>query len=134
MLSRLIICIKAWGAGIGVMALPLLFLRPICVVGNNIWQIPVLLFSILFPALLIFDFLSRKYLRHSTYRRILVLTVLLVLSELEFYSLPFRINQFQIEFTFVPVLLLMFFTILAALLLVQIMKQKNNLVIIQKEI
>lgn len=134
MIKRLVKCIKAWGVGIAVMGLPVVFLYPNLIVGNEVWQIPVLLFAILFPALLFFDFVSRKYLRHSYCRRALVLIVLFVLSELEFYSIPFGISQVKIELNLLLVLILLSFTIIAAALVIQIMKLKNDLVIIQKEI
>ena len=132
--KRLIKCLKAWGVGIAVMGLPVVFLYPNLIVGNEVWQILVLLFAILFPALLFFEFVSRKYLRHSYYWRALVLIVLFVLSELEFYSLPFRISQVKIEVSLLLVLLMLSFTIIAAALVIQIMKLKNDLVIVQKEI
>ena len=134
MLFRLIKCLKAWGAGIGVMGMPWLFLKPVCVVGSNIWHIPVLLFSIFFPALLLFDFLCRKYLRHSFYYRLLVLWGLLALAELEFYSLPFHISQIKTEFANTQLIVLVFFTLLATVLLLPIMEKRRQLIIVQKEI
>ena len=116
------------------MGLPLLFMQTSFVIGNKLWQIPVLLFSILFPALLFFDFISRRYLHRCFIKRIVVLTLLLLLSEMEFYALPFSINQVEMEFTVLAVLLILLFTLLAALLLVHIMVQKNKIVIVQKDI
>ena len=116
------------------MALPFLFLKPNMVVGNELWQIPVLLFSILFPALLLYDYVSRTYMRKCFKRRVCILTGILVLSELEFYSLPFRISQIRMEFEMTTVLVLFLFTLLAAILLALIMVQKNGIVIIQKDI
>lgn len=134
MIKRLIKCLKAWGAGIGVMGLPVVFLYPNLIVGNEVWQIPVLLFAILFPALLFFEFVSRKYLRHSYSRRILVLIILLALSEVEYYSLPFGLNQVKFELSLLPTIIMLLFTILAAAIVNEILKLTNELVIVQKEI
>lgn len=134
MFTRLIKCTSAWAAGTVIISLPMVFLFREFSFGSNVWQIPVTFFTITFPVLLLIEFIFRDKIRVSKAVQTLIVISLFILSEWEFAALPFRFSQMQINLDTVPLLAFLLFTIPAAVVVVQILSIKKNLVIVHKEI
>jgi len=134
MVVRLFRCLKAWGTGILIMGFPIVFFYYRFNVGTEIWRIPVAVFLVYFPFLLLFEFFLLRYLKHSKWWRILVLIFLFILSEIEFYYLPHSFTQLTFHPDKLSVAILLLFTFFAAFIISEIMPPKTNLVIIQKEL
>lgn len=131
---RFINCLKAWGAGMVILGFPLVFLYPAFTIGSELWRISILLFVSYYPAILLFEFIFKKYIYISFMWRISELVFLFVLSELEIYLIPLEYSQVIVNLG-LPLILTMFvFKIAAAIVVVLIVRKKKNLVIVQKEI
>lgn len=134
MFTRLKRCVIAWGIGTVIMILPVVCFHNEFRFGDEWWLVAVVFFAITFPAVLLVEFIFRKQVPSSRIFQTLVLICLLVLSEIEFTALPFELSQTQLNLNTSQLMVILLCTVPAAVVVLQILSAKKNLVIIQKEI
>lgn len=133
LLYRLSKCLKAAVVGVVSIVLPAVFFPANFNFGDNLWQIPVVLFFISVSTLLLFEFMLRKYLNNSSVLSSIVLALVFAVLALGFYALPFKINQVNIELSFKIFLFMPVSFTIAGIVVSRIVSSKT-LVILQKEI
>jgi len=116
------------------MILPVVYLQTEFRFGDERLLAALVFFTATFPAILLVEFVFRKQVRLSRLFQTAVLICLLVLSEIEFVALPFEVSQIQIRVNIAQLLVILLCTVVAAVVILQILSAKKNLVIIQKEI
>jgi hypothetical protein len=134
MFHRLARCLKAWGTGIIIMAIPVLFFYGDFTFGSKIWNMLICLYFVLFPVLLFFDNIFHRYRLFSKGLQFVVLAVLFILSEIEFFYLPSKFSQVQYLGSWITNATLLLFAVLAAFVVSKFLFPKRKLIIVQKEI
>lgn len=134
MFARIGKCLMAWVVGIVFLILPLHFIYPEFIWGNEIWRILLSLFIIYFPGLLLFEFFFQQLIRNSVLKQNGLLALMFILSGLEIYALPFKLCRLNADFNYISFAIMSFFSLLAAVAASQVFRFKMNLIIVQKEI
>lgn len=134
MFDRLIRCLKGWGTGIVIMSFPVLFFYGEFYFGNQFWKMVMTLFFVLFPVVLLFENIFFHYFRFLKGSQFIVLAILFILSEVEFFYLPWKYSQVEYSGNWIANLTFWIFAIIAAFVVVQFLIPKKKLIIVQKEI
>ena len=134
MLYRLVRCLIGWGTGIIIMGFPMLFLNDIFLFKIEIWKMFLGLYQVFFPVLLLVENIFYRYRRFSKGFQFIVLSVLFILAEIEFFYLPWKYTQVQYSGNWITNLTFWLFAIIAAFVVTQFLIPKRKLVIFQKEI
>ena len=134
MLRRLLRCLKAWGTGIIIMGFPVLFFNGNFLFGSKIWKMLICLFFVLFPVLLFFENIFQRYRLFSNRLQFIVLAVLFILSEIEFFYIPREFSQVEYVGNWITNSLLLFFAVLASFVVSKFLIPKQKLIIVQKDI
>ena len=125
---------KGWSAGLLILCFPLLFLYPEFGLGKELWKTFFSVVFVIVPVLLLYEFIIRKNLRNNYIQQFVLLAMLLIASEIEFYLLPAKITQVLYFGGITESLIFFLFAILAAFVIVKTVWLKKEIVIIQKEI
>jgi len=134
MVVKVIRCLKAWGMGGTIMCIPLLLLSADFRFGTLTWKTFLSAFIVLFPVLLLFDFLNFRIKNLSMQTRYGVLSLFFILAEIEFNYLPWQFTQITFTGKWYTLVILMFFALVAAIFVFRFLFKRQNLIIVQKEI
>ena len=134
MVSSLIKCLKAWGAGVFILGFPVLFFYGDFYFGEKIWKTFVSVLFVFFPALLLFEFVFTRLLLVSKSKQFVVLVFILIISEIVFFYLPLNLTQVKYLGDWITIASLFLFIIIAAIFVSRILFPQKNLIIVQREI
>lgn len=134
MVSSLIKCLKAWGAGVFILGFPVLFFYGDFYLGDKIWKPFVSVLFVFFPALLLFEFVFTHLLLVSKTKQFVALVFILIISEIVFLNLPLNLTQIKYLGNWITTASLLLFVIIAAIIVLRILFPQKNLIIVQREI
>ena len=134
MVSSLIRCLKGWGAGVFILGFPVIFFYDNFYLGDEIWKTFVSVLFVLFPALLLFEYVFSKLVIVSKLKQFAFLVLILIISELVFFYLPLNLTQVKYLGNWITIASLFMFVIIAAIIVLRILFPQNNLIIVQREI
>lgn len=133
-MPRIVNCLKAWGAGIGILSFPVIIIYYELVGGSSSWKTLFMLLFSYIPVLLFFEVLVKKYICNFFYWQILILSFLFIL--LEFVQNIVLIGRTDNKFTIevIPVLAVLFSNVIAATVIAYMSRENKAPVIIQIDI
>lgn len=134
MFIRLIKCIKAWILWMFIMAIPAFIYQHAIYIEASNWKIFYTLFMVFLPFLIFYENLLFYYYKWLKRIQYLILSFVLLFSEMVYKYLPWSITKLSYEETWSFNIFFVIFTLFAARVIGKFVLYKKQIVIVEKEI